>query len=314
MKKKTNKIVYVILVIAAVLSAALVPFAAVRRKGFLSEGNAEMADFSITMGTGGIVCAAVLVGIIVLLLLKDKKTGARQALFCRELGKTPLFESWFLQEEDEIKKKHRLPRLVVGILSVPMIASLPGLLVISLDGVSGPFWFGFVAFFFCLFVVCFVWWISDYWKQYMVSLLDTIAKKLPSAAEKEAFAGRMTGSGAKTFSYQAGPQHGASNAWVTGEYAYFREFRKCRIIRTEEMDKAVLKKATYTPGMRPHFRTCFVMEVSVCGGREKNWSAYFLRQEDLFYALGVLKSAGLPDERIENQLEESKTVWKRRGQ
>ena len=116
MGKKTNKLLYVIFGILAALFLALVPFAAVRREALLAEGDLELADFSITMGIIGAVGCLIFVGIIVLLLVRDRKIGRRQKLFLQELEKTPLFGRWLLEEEKQLKKKLLLRLRAMGAL------------------------------------------------------------------------------------------------------------------------------------------------------------------------------------------------------
>lgn len=302
MGKKTNKLLYVLFGILAALFIALVPFAAVRREDFLAEGDLVLADFSITMGIiGGIGCL-VSVGIIVLFLVRDRKINRMQKLFAQELEKTPLFGRWLLNEDKQLKKKMRTPRLLIGILTVPMIVNMVNMLILILDETGGRYLLQVTAFLFCLFVVCFVWWISDYGKQYFHSLLRTVSEQLPSPADKEGFAEQLTRDGTGTFSYQAGPQFAASTAWVADDYSYFRQFRKCRIIRNRDISRVILRKESYTIGLRPHFRVCFVMEAHLSGMKENVWRGYFHRQDEMYHALAVLKKGGIPEESVEDRV------------
>lgn len=302
MGKKTNKLLYVIFGILAALFLALVPFAAARREALLAEGDLELADFSITMGIIGAVGCLIFVGIIVLFLVRDRKIGRKQKLFAQELEKTPLYGRWLLEEEKQLKKKLLMPRLLVGVLTVPMIGSLVLMLILILDETGGRYLFQVVAFLFCLFVVCFVWWFTDYWKQFLRPLMRSVSEQLPTPAEKEEFAGQLLKDGTGTFPYQASPQGAASNAWVAADYSYFRQFQKCRIIRNREISRVVLKKESYTIGLRSHFRPCFVMEAYIGGMEENIWRGYFLRQDQMYHALDVLKKGGIPEERVEDRV------------
>lgn len=306
MGKKTNKLIYVILGILAILFFALIPFSVFRRKQLLAEGDMELADFSVTMGIIGLVGCLIFCGIIFLLLMKDRKTASRQKLFQQELGRTPAFARWLSNEEEQLKAKLRVPRTFTGVLSVSMIWGMLLMLYLILDGTDGILGvYQWVSFLFCLFVFCFTWWISDYRKQYMRSILRSVSEQLPSDAEKEAFGAQLSKIGVVNFSYLADPQSGASTAWVTEEYSYYRQFRKCRIVKNRYIDKMTLKKAPYMIGFRPHFRTCYTMEIAVNGGRERAWCGYFRRQEDLYYALNAFKRYGLADEKIEDQLQKN---------
>lgn len=306
MGKKTNKLIYVILGILAILFFALIPFSVFRRKQLLAEGDMELADFSVTMGIIGLVGCLIFCGIIFLLLMKDRRTEARQKLFWQELERTPSFARWLSNEEEQLKAKLRVSRTFTGMLSVSMIWFMLLMLYSILDSTGGILdVYQWVAFLFCLFVFCFTWWISDYRKQYMRSILRSVSEQLPSDAEKEAFGAQLSTIGAVNFSYLADPQSGASTAWVTEEYSYFRQFRKCRIIKNRYIDKVTLKKAPYMIGFRPHFRTCYTMEIAVNGGLGQAWCGYFRRQEDLYYALNAFKRYGLANEKIEDRLQKN---------
>ena len=71
MGKKTNKLIYVILGILAILFGALVPFDIIRRKQFLAEGDRAMADFCFQTGIFEFIFCIILCGIIFLLVIKD---------------------------------------------------------------------------------------------------------------------------------------------------------------------------------------------------------------------------------------------------
>lgn len=306
MGKKTNKLIYVILGILAALFFALIPFSVFRRKQLLAEGDMELADFSVTMGIIGLTGCLIFCGIIFLLWMKDRRTASRQKLFQQELERTPAFARWFSNEEEQLKAKLRTPRTFTGVLSVFMLLPMLDMIYLILDETDGILGvYQWVALFFCLFVFCFTWWISDYRKQYMHSILRSVSEQLPSDAEKEAFGAQLSKIGVVNFSYLADPQSGASTAWVTEEYSYFRQFRKCRIIKNRYIDKVTLKKAPYMIGFRPHFRTCYTMEIAVNGGRERSWCGYFRRQEGLYYALNAFRRYGLADERTEDQLQKN---------
>lgn len=302
MGKKTNKFLYVIFGILAALFLALVPFAAVRREALLEEGNLELADFSITMGIIGAVGCLIFVGIIALFLIRDRKTSRKQKLFAQELEKTPLFGRWLLDEEKQLKAKMRMPRLLVGVLTIPMIANMTLMLILILDETDGRYLFQVAAFLFCFFVLCVVWRITDYWKQLFCPLMRSVEEQLSAPGDKEEFAGQLLKDGMGMFPYQASPQGAASNAWVAADYSYFRQFRKCRIIRNREISRVVLKKESYSIGLRSHFRRCFVMEIYIGGVEENVWRGYFLRQDEMYYALAVLKKGGIPEERVEDRV------------
>lgn len=306
MGKKTNKLLYVIFGILAALFLALVPFAAARREALLEEGDLELADFSITMGIIGAVGCLIFVGIIVLLLVRDRKTGRRQKLFLQELEKTPLFGRWLLDEEKQLKKKLLMPRLLVGVLTVPMIGNMVLMLIMILDETGGRYLFQVLAFLFCLFVVCFVWWLTDYWKQFFRPLMRSVSGQLSTSEEKEEFAGQLLKDGTGVFAYEGGPQSAASTAWVAEDYSYFRQFRKCRIIRNRDISRVVLKKDSYAMGLRAHFRVCFVMEAYINGTGQDVWRGYFHRQDEMYHALDVLKKGGIPEERVEDRVGQRK--------
>lgn len=302
MGKKTNKLFYVIFGILAALFLALVPFAAARRKTLLAEGDIELADFAITMGLiGGIGCL-IFVGIIVLLLIRDRKISKKQRLYAQELEKTPLFGRWILDEEKQLREKMRLPRLLAGVLTVPMIVNMARMLILILDKTGGMYLFQVMTFLFGLFVVYFIWWISDYWKQFFRSLMRTVSEQLPSLADKESFAEQLLKDGTGTFSYEAVPQFAVSTAWVAEDYSYFRQVRKCRIIRNQEISRVILKKESYTTGLRSHFRSCFVIEAYINGKDENVWRGYFHRQDAMYHALNVLKKGGIPKDRVEDRV------------
>lgn len=293
MGKKTNRLLYVIFGILAALFLALVPFAAARREELLAEGDIELADFSITMGIIGAVGCLVFVGIIVLFLIRDRKISRRQKLFAQELEKTPLFGRWILEEEKQLKGKLRMPRLLAGVLTVPMLVNMGYMLILILDETGGRYLFQTAAFLFCLFVVCFVWWITDYWRQFFRPLMRTVSEQLPSPADKERFAEQLLKDNTGMFSYEGGPQSMASTAWVAEDYSYFRQFRKSRIIKNREIGRVILKKDSYTMGLRSHFRVCFVIEAYINGTEENVWRGYFHTQEEAYHALAILKKGGI---------------------
>lgn len=303
MKKKTNKLIYVILGIAAILSAALIPFAALRRKQLLAEGDSDLADFSVKMGIFGVIALLVFCGIIFLLLLKDRKTAAYLNAFHQELAKTPLFERWLLNEEAYFKNRLRASQIFTSLLTVPMIFLLIGLLILLLDDIgqaSDLFPFEVIALLF--FASWFSWGPSDYRKQYMRSLLRSVSEQLPTYAEKDVFGGQLLSDRTDQFSYNARPQAIASTFFASEDYTYFRQPYNCRIMKNRAMDRITAKKASYTIGMRPHFRTCYMIELYLKGGTKPAWRGYFRRQEELYHALGIFRKIGIPDERIENRL------------
>lgn len=302
MRKKTNKFLYVIFGILAALFLVLVPFSVVRREYFLTEGDLVLADFSITMGIIGGVGCLVSVGIIVLFLIKDRKTGRKQRLFEQELERTPLFGRWLLNEDKQLRERMRIPRVLVGVLTVPMIGNMVQMLILILDETGGMYLFEAAAFLFCLCVLCFVWWLTDYGKQYLYPLMRAVSEQLPSPEDKEDFAEQLSQGGTGTFSYQAGPQFAASTAWVADDYSYFRQFRKSRIIRNRDISKVVLRKESYAIGLHPHFRVCFVMEAYRDGMQDNIWSGYFRRQDEMYHALSVLKKGGIPEESVEDRV------------
>lgn len=305
MKKKTNKLIYVILGIAAILSAALIPFAALRRKQLLAEGDSDLADFCVKMGIFGVIALLVFSGIIFLLLLKDKRTAAYQNAFHQELAKTPLFERWLLNEEAYFKNRFRAYRTFIKFLTVPMIFIVILFLILLLDGIgetSDLFPYYVVVLLFSPFVIWFSWWLLDYRKQYMRSLLRSVSEQLPTHAEKDAFGEQLLRNGAGRFSYQAHPQSAASIFFASEDYAYFRQPYNCRIMKNRDMDRVTVKMASYTIGMRFHFRTCYVIELYIKGETKPAWRGYYHRQEELNHALGIFRKIGIPDERIENRL------------
>lgn len=302
MGKKTNKLLYVIFGIFAALFLALVPFAAERRKVLLAEGDMELADFSITMMIIGGVGCLIFVGIIVLLLIRDRKIGRKQKLFLQELEKTPLFARWLLDEEKQLKKKVRLPRLMVGILTIPMIGNIVLMLIMILDETDGQYLFQVGTLLFGLWVIWFVLWLTDYRNQYFRSLMRTVSERLPSLEDKEEFAEQLLKDGTGTFPYEGGPQSAASTAWVAADYSYFRQFRKCRIIRNRDISRVVLRKDSYAMGLRAHFRTCFVMEVHINGTDQDAWRGYFHKQDKMYQALDILKKGGIPEDRVEDRI------------
>ena len=298
MEKKTSRLVYVILGMGIVLAVALVPFAAVRRKVFLAEGDAVMADFSVGMGIFGGSCALLFAGIIFLLLLKDRRAERKQLAFSQELAQTPMFERWFLQEEEQIKKLLTPSRILTGIMTIPLVYFTGQALILVMDG--GRVFEGVVVLF-CIFVLCFIWWLSDYRIQYMRSFLRSLSAQLPTLSDRETFAKQISGEETKHFSYLSGPQTVRATAWVATEFCWFRQFRRCRILKNRDIDRVVLKKVSYTIGLRPHFRTCFCMEIYIHGSG-RGWCGYFHRQEEIYGALKVFRNGGIPEEKIENEL------------
>ena len=304
MGKKTNKFLYVVFGIFAVLFFALVLFAAERREVLLAEGDIELADFSITVGIIGGAGCLVSVGIIVLFLIRDWKTGGKQKLFLQELEKTPLFGRWLLEEEKQLKKKMRIPRLLISVLTIPMIGNMALMLIMILDEIEtgGINLLQVAALLFCLFAICIAWWITDYWKQYFRPLMRTVSEQLPTPADKEGFAEQLLKDGTGTFLYEGGPQSAASMAWVADDYSYFRQLRKCRIIRNRDISRVVLRKDSYAMGLRAHFRTCFVMEAYINGMDKNVWRGYFHRQDKIYHALDVLKQGGISEDRVEDSI------------
>lgn len=305
MKKKTNKLIYVILGIAAILSAALIPFAALRRKQLLAEGDSDLADFSVKMGIFGVIALLVFCGIIFLLLLKDRKTAAYLNAFHQELAKTPLFERWLLNEEAYFKNRLRAYRIFFGFITVPVIFGMILFLIALLDQiyqVSDLFSFEMFAFLFSVFAIRFSWWSLDYRKQYMRSLLRSVSEQLPTYAEKDVFGGQLLSDRTDQFSYNARPQAIASTFFASEDYTYFRQPYKCRIMKNRAMDRVTVKKASYTIGIQSLFWTCYMIELYIKGETKPTWRGYFHRQEELYHALGIFRKIGIPDERIENRL------------
>lgn len=98
------------------------------------------------------------------------------------------------------------------------------------------------------------------------------------------------------------PQSAASMAWVADDYSYFRQLRKCRIIRNRDISRVVLRKDSYAMGLRAHFRTCFVMEAYINGMDKNVWRGYFHRQDKIYHALDVLKQGGISEDRVEDSI------------
>ncbi|MCM1103873.1 MAG: hypothetical protein NC409_07165 [Clostridium sp.] len=307
MEKKTNKLIYVILGILAVLFAALIPFSIFRRKQLLAEGELELADFSVTMGMIGLVFCLIFCGIIFLLCMRDRRIGARQRQFQEELKRTPAFARWLSNEEEQVKAALRASRSFNGFLSLFLLVFMLGMLYLFMDGIGGPpsdlDWLSLFAFLFCLFVFCFLWWISDYRKQYMRSILRSVSEQLPSDAEKDAFGSQLSKSGVLQFSYFPDLQTRASTAWVAETYSYFRQLRKCRILQNRYIGRVTLKKVPFMIELRTYWRIHYVMELSASGGQEPFWRGYFRTEEELYYALNAFRRNGLSDACVENTLQ-----------
>lgn len=302
MRKKTSKIVYAILGVLMILFFALAVFAVVvRRQDFLAEGDLLMAEFSIQLGIFAGICGIILLGVIFLLLWKDKKAKLEQDLFNQEMKSTPLFERWFRSEEDFLKNQQRSSVIAVRFLSIFLFLSLIGMLILLMDGGGISEAAGCL---FLLFVIYLSWWRTDYRKQFIRPLLNSVSKQLLTPADKEAFARQLLESGSDVILYTAQPQAFKSVAFITDDYSYIRQFRKCRIIKNEEISRAILKKGSYTVGLHPHFRNCFAIELYGNNNPVPIWCGYFHRQEELYYALGILKKRSrLSDENVNNLLE-----------
>lgn len=302
MRKKTSKIVYVILGVLIILFFAFAAFSVVvRRQDFLAEGDLLMAEFCIQLGIIVSICGFILLGVIFLLLGKDKKAKIEQKFFNQEMKNTPLFERWFRSEEDLLKNKQRSSVIVVRILSVLLFLSLIGMLILLMDG--GGIFEAAVCLFLLL-IIYLSWWLTDYRKQFIRPLLNSVSKQLLAPADKESFARQFLESGADEIIYTAQPQAFKSAALVAEDYSYIRQFRKCRIIKNEEISRAILKKESYTVGLHPHFRSCFAIELYANNNPVPIWCGYFHSQEELYYALGILKKRSLlSDENVNNLLE-----------
>lgn len=301
MRKKTNKIVYVILGVLSILFFAFAAFAvAVRRQDFLAEGDMLMAEFCIQLGIIVSICGFILLGVIFLLLGKDKKAKREQILFNQEMKTTPLFEQWFRSEDELLKNKQRSSVIVVRILSVLLFISLIRMLILLMDG--GGIFEAAVCLFLLL-IIYFSWWLTDYRKQFIRPLLNSVSKQLLTSADKEAFARQFLESGADEIIYTAQPQAFKSAAFVAEDYSYIRQFRKSRIIKNKEISRAILKKESYTVGLHSHYRSCFAIELYANSNPVPIWRGYFHSQEEVYDALGIYKKhSRLSDENVNNLL------------
>ncbi len=289
MKKKTSKFVYVILVIFMVLSIALMAFAKIRRGQFLAEGDSIMADFCVTMGIIGLGAVLAVIAVMVLLLLKDRRAGKAQKLLLQELAKTPLYQQWFHGEEKRLKDRCRVSRIFAAVFTIPLLAYIGFSLIMLLDGLES---FGVVMFLFAVVVIWFLWWISDYRIQYLKSLLDSVSEQLPLPSDKEDFAGQFSGEDAGRFSYWGVPQAYASKACIGKGYSYFRQMRKCRIIRNTDIEKVVIKSEMHQAGLKAyHLRVYYMMEIYI--NEKVSWYGYFGTQEELNTAVDTFRKSGL---------------------
>ena len=70
------------------------------------------------------------------------------------------------------------------------------------------------------------------------------------------------------------------------------------------MDRVILKKESYAAGLRPHFRTCYIMKIVVNSGKEQVWQGYFHRQEEMYRALEILRKGGMSEEKVEDRVKQ----------
>lgn len=121
-----------------------------------------------------------------------QKAKIEQILFNQEMKITPLFGQWFRSEDDLLKNKQRSSVIVVGILSVLLFISLIGMLILLMDG-GGKFKAAVCLL--LLLIIYFSWWLTDYRKQFIRPLLNSVSKQLLTSADKESFARQFLESG-----------------------------------------------------------------------------------------------------------------------
>lgn len=300
MRRKTNKAVFAALGILILLSAILGVFSIIRRADFLNEGNLVMADFSISLGIFSLSTVLLSILLIIFLLKRDKKTDLLQKSFFSELRLSPMFEKWFFQETEHLKKQAKIPRTIAVVTSILMMIAMIPMLILILDE-AGNVLPGCVILLGAAGIM-FLWRLTDYNKNFVSPLLESVDLKLSSPSAKEAFASQILGKQKQQFTYGHAPQFSSSMALITPDYCYFRQYRNSCVIINAHLRKAVLKKESYTLGLRPHFRVCYVMELYLDSDSLKKpaWRGYFVKQEYLYYALTLMQRAGLPEAGIED--------------
>lgn len=309
MRKKTNRIIYAILGFLAIVFAILGIFSIIKRRvDFLKEGNARMAEFSITFGVALLGIALLSAVLITWLLRRDRKIQFLQDSLFSELGKSPAFKTWFLQEEAQLKKQYGLSRKIGVSFSVILGTMMFFYFLLVLEYSIGGALTG-VCFLIGIGGIVFLLRFTDYNRNYIDPMLESVSLTLPSPSAREAFANQMKGKQKRQFMYSKAPRSYPSTAFIMQDYCFFRQFRSSRVIINAQIRKIVLKRVSYTVnalGYLPHFRSCYEMEMYLDSDSLKKpaWQGYFDKQEAVYQALSLVQSAGLAEKEIVDQIGE----------
>lgn len=302
MRRKTNKAIYAVLGFLAILFALLGVFSFKRRFDFLKEGDAVMAKFCITFGLVLLGLALLSAVFIILLLKRDKKIQFLQDSLFSELGKSPSFKTWFLQEEGQIKKRYGSSRKIGVFFSVLLAVMIVVMLIFILDDIGGALIN--VSILLAIAGIVFLLRLSDYNRNFLDPMLESVSLILPDPSDKEAFANQIRGKQKCRFIYEKEPGFYSSTAFIMPDYCYFSQFRSSRVIINAQIRKIVLNRVSYTIGRRLHFRSCYAIELYLDSDRLEKpaWRGYFTREEAVYQALSLVQKMGAPNAEIEDRI------------
>ena len=304
MRRKTNKAIYAVLGFLAIIFALLGVFSLFKRRfDFLKEGDAMMAEFCITFGLALLGIALLSAVLIILLLRRDKKTQFLQDSLFSELEKFPAFKTWFLQEEAQLKKQHGLSRRIGVSFSVVLAIMMFFYFLLVLEYDIGGVLTG-VSFLIGIGGIVFLLRFTDYIGNYIDPMLESVSLTLSSPSAKEAFANQIRGKQKCQFTYAKEPRSYPSTAFIMPDYCFFRQFRSSRVIINAQIRKIVLNRVSYTIGLRPHFRSCYAIELYLDSDslEKPAWRGYFTREEAVCQALSLMQKAGVPEVEIEDRI------------
>lgn len=211
-----------------------------------------------------------------------------------------MFEAWLEQEKTTIKERYGKSRVLCIIFVLLMIPFALLELILLLDG-GGFMQLGALIFIFLVMILLLS--LGNYKKRFIKPLLASVQQELPSETERQEFARQMQNGSAVHIVYTPYPQTKECDMFVAADYCYFRQPKRSRIIRNQEICRVALAQESYSPGTRGHIRWCYALTVFTSANeKEPIWRAYFHAEDRLYAALSEIKKILPPETVIQNDI------------
>lgn len=189
-----------------------------------------------------------------------------------------MFENWLEQEKARIREEGRMFRITSIFLAALTIPFIFTMLTMLLDGGGIT---NAVALIFMLAVAVAILFLGSYKRRLVKPLLESVRRELPTDAQRQEFAGQMK-EHPIVIAYAPVPQGKVCEMAAAGDYCYYRQPYKSRIIKNKDIKKVVLEQDSYVVG-RGHWRVCYVLKFFALEDEKKPvWTAYFKTEKELY--------------------------------